>query len=110
MRELVKPLTLPAESKKALRRMDLPPINRPLLFFFRRVVRRYFRRHFRSVMLQGREHLEGCSGPLIVYGNHSSWWDPMIVILLASELMPRARHYAPIDASALRTEVRLPAL
>ena len=80
----------------------LPHINRPLLFLFRRIVRRYFRRHFRSVMLQGRAHLEGHSGPLIVYGNHSSWWDPMIVILLAAELLPKARHYAPIDADALQ--------
>lgn len=79
----------------------LPRIHPLLLRLFRRVVRSYFRRHFRAVMLQGREHLQGRSGPLIVYGNHSSWWDPMLSILLAAEFLPKAKHYAPIDAQAL---------
>ena len=80
---------------------SLPRIHPLALRLFRRVVRSYFRRHFRAVMLQGREHLQGRGGPLIVYGNHSSWWDPMLSILLAAELLPEAKHYAPIDAQAL---------
>lgn len=81
--------------------VEIPGISTFVLRFFRRLVRSYFQRHFRSVMLQGGEALRGHAGPLIVFGNHSSWWDPMILVLLASELMPTARHYAPIDASAL---------
>ena len=79
----------------------VPPISPLVLRFFRRVVRRYFRRHFRTVQAQGMNHLSGLGGPLIVYGNHSSWWDPMLIVLLGQLLFPRSRHYAPIDARAL---------
>jgi 1-acyl-sn-glycerol-3-phosphate acyltransferase len=80
---------------------DVPPISSLTLTFFTRVVRRYFRRHFRSVMGQGLENLQRIDGPLIVYMNHSSWWDPMLCILLARMLLPHRRHYAPMDAAAL---------
>jgi len=72
------------------------------LRFFQRVVRMYFRRHFRSVMVQQAEVLSGLAGPLIVYANHSSWWDPMVSVLLAETLLPGRRHYAPMDAAALK--------
>jgi 1-acyl-sn-glycerol-3-phosphate acyltransferase len=39
--------------------------------------------------------------PLIIYGNHSSWWDPMVAILLAQRFMPARKHYAPMDEVAL---------
>jgi 1-acyl-sn-glycerol-3-phosphate acyltransferase len=80
---------------------EVPPISSLTLTFFTRVVRRYFRRHFRSVMGQGLENLQGIDGPLIVYMNHSSWWDPMLCILLARVLLPHRQHYAPMDAAAL---------
>lgn len=81
---------------------EVPPISNLTLRFFRRIVRSYFRRHFRSVMVRGGERLEHKAGPLILYGNHSSWWDPMVQVLLGEKLMPERRHYAPIDAAALR--------
>ncbi len=74
----------------------------PLLALFRHIVRRYFRRHFHGVRLSGTHHLAFVSGPLIVYANHSSWWDPMVAYLLARKLFPDRRHYAPMDASALK--------
>src|SRR5579875_1700010 len=80
---------------------QVPPISDLTLRFFRRIVHRYFRRHFRSVLAQGAERLTGQRGPLIVYGNHSSWWDPMLIVLLGELLLPDRRHYAPIDAQAL---------
>ena len=79
-----------------------PKISGPILRFFRGVVRRYFRRHFRSVQAQHAEQLRQTNGPLIVYGNHSSWWDPMLIVLLGEVLLPGRRHYAPIDARALQ--------
>ncbi len=79
----------------------VPPISAITLRFFRRLVRRYFRRHFRTVMVQHPEYLAQAQGPLIVYANHSSWWDPMISVLLAQTLLPGRRHYAPMDAAAL---------
>ena len=80
---------------------EVPPISAVTLRFFRRIVRGYFRRHFRGVMAQQTERLAQASGPLVVYANHSSWWDPMVSVLLASALLPDRRHYAPMDAAAL---------
>jgi 1-acyl-sn-glycerol-3-phosphate acyltransferase len=88
---------MPAASKSR----EVPVISQGTLWFFQRIVRSYFRRHFRSVMLQEAEPLTKLQGPLIVYANHSSWWDPMVSILLAKALLPGRRHYAPMDAEAL---------
>ncbi len=81
---------------------QVPPISSLTLRLFRRVVRRYFRRHFRTVLAQHPGRLREAQGPLIVYGNHSSWWDPMLIVLLGDLLLPGRNHYAPIDANALK--------
>ena len=80
---------------------ELPVISRLTLWYFRRVAKRYFRKHFRSVMVQRLQLLREAGGPLIVYGNHSSWWDPLLLILMAQTALPGQRHYAPMDAAAL---------
>jgi 1-acyl-sn-glycerol-3-phosphate acyltransferase len=85
--------------------VDAPHISKPILGFFRRIVRGYFRRHFRAVRIVGAKRFIGSGadgGPLIVYANHSSWWDPMVQVLVAGKLMPERDHYAPMDASALQ--------
>lgn len=72
--------------------------------FFRRIVRGYFRRHFHGVRVAGAQRFVAAGtdqGPLLVYANHGSWWDPMVSILLAERLMKQRKHYAPMDASAL---------
>jgi 1-acyl-sn-glycerol-3-phosphate acyltransferase len=89
---------MPAEAK--LR--EVPRVSAMTLRFFGRIVRSYFRRHFRAVMVQHAERLAQASGPLIVYANHSSWWDPMVSTLLAQTLLPGCKHYAPMDAEALK--------
>jgi 1-acyl-sn-glycerol-3-phosphate acyltransferase len=81
--------------------MHAPPISRPALAFFRRIVRRYFRRHFDGVRVSQAQRFSQATGPLIVFANHSSWWDPMVLVLLAAKLMPQRRHFAPMDAVAL---------
>lgn len=81
--------------------LDVPPISGVTYRLFARVVKRYFRGHFRSVMVQCVERLEQARGPMVVFGNHSSWWDPMICVLLARMFLPERKHYAPIDAKAL---------
>ncbi len=83
------------------RRDEIPAISRPLLALFRYIVGRYFRRHFHSVRLSGASRLSSVSGPLIIYANHCSWWDPMIAYFLAAKLLPHRKHYAPMDAAAL---------
>jgi 1-acyl-sn-glycerol-3-phosphate acyltransferase len=84
--------------------MEAPHISWPTLGFFRRIVRGYFRRHFHAVRVSGPERLVAAGAgdrPLIVYANHSSWWDPMVQVLLGAELLAQRRHYAPMDAAAL---------
>lgn len=80
---------------------DVPAISSVTLRFFRRIVRGYFQRHFRAVLIQHAEHLRGRKGPFIVYANHASWWDPMVCVLLGDLLLPGLRHYAPMDAVPL---------
>jgi len=83
--------------------MIAPHISPSVLGFFRRIVRGYFRRHFRAVRIAGASRLSGVAPgtPLIVYANHSSWWDPMVCVLLAHRLLPHRKHFAPMDAAAL---------
>ena len=84
--------------------MGAPRISRPVLRFFRFIVRGYFRRHFRAVRVCHPERLAqagAANGPLLVYANHSSWWDPMVQVLLAEKLLPSRQHFAPMDAAAL---------
>jgi 1-acyl-sn-glycerol-3-phosphate acyltransferase len=85
--------------------MDAPPISLMTLRFFRRIVRGYFRRHFHAVRVSGAERFaalaKSSAGPVIVYANHSSWWDPMVSVYLAEKLMDARQHYAPMDAAAL---------
>ena len=80
----------------------LPDISTPMLRFFTRIVRSYFARHFRSVGIQHAERLREATGPLIIYANHGSWWDPMVSVLLAQTLLPGRKHYAPMDAAPLK--------
>jgi 1-acyl-sn-glycerol-3-phosphate acyltransferase len=89
---------MPAASKAR----EVPPISGVTLRFFQIIVRRYFKKHFRTVMVQNGERLTDISGALIVYANHSSWWDPMVSLLLANKLLPGCKHYAPMDADALK--------
>ena len=80
---------------------EIPAISDVTLRFFTRIVRSYFRRHFRAVLVQHAERLRDATGPLIVYANHASWWDPMVSVLLAQTLLPGRKHYAPMDAVPL---------
>ncbi len=83
------------------RRSEIPTISGPLLALFRHIVRRYFRRQFHAVRLARAHDVASISGPLIIYANHGSWWDPMVAYLLAERLFPYRRHFAPMDAAAL---------
>lgn len=39
--------------------------------------------------------------PLILFANHSSWWDPLAGMLLGQALLPHREHFAPMDATSL---------
>jgi 1-acyl-sn-glycerol-3-phosphate acyltransferase len=79
----------------------IPKVSQPLLLWFRWIARRNFRREFHTVRVSGLRHLRGLDGPLLVYANHSSWWDPLMAFLVSGTLMRTRRHYAPMDAEAL---------
>lgn len=82
--------------------MGLPHNSRFILWFFRGIVRGYFRRHFSGVRLSRDSHRTSFGEErLIICANHSSWWDAMVLVLLAAKLMPGRNHFAPMDAQAL---------
>jgi 1-acyl-sn-glycerol-3-phosphate acyltransferase len=73
-----------------------------LLRGFSMIARRRLRRAFRAVRLLGAERLPGqAQGPLIVYLNHPSWWDPLVCLAVAQAVLPQRVHYAPISAASL---------
>jgi 1-acyl-sn-glycerol-3-phosphate acyltransferase len=94
-----------ASSDSHARREDvsLPQRSDWLWRGFTKYGRWYLKRHFRAVRLATPvpEILTNSDRPLLVCLNHPSWWDPMIGVLLADQLFPTRRHFAPIEAAAL---------
>lgn len=79
-----------------------PPVSRWLLHGFTRYNERYLRRHFHAVrLLRNSDPRTGEHYPLVVFLNHSSWWDPLTCLLLAQRFFPGRPAYAPIEAHAL---------
>lgn len=73
-----------------------------LLSFFSHYLHWYVGRHFRAVRLANDGRLPSARGPLIMFTNHASWWDPLALIVLSRHLLPHADHYGPMDAAALK--------
>ncbi len=71
---------------------------------FHGFLRPFLKRHFHAIAIHRDSRCESSLGdlqPLIVYGNHPSWWDPLIAHFLNRALFPGRQFYAPIDAEAL---------
>ncbi len=71
---------------------------------FHRFLRPFLRRHFHAIAIERQSRCDQFvedGKPIIVYGNHPSWWDPLIAHFLNRTLLPRRQFYAPIDAEAL---------
>ncbi len=82
---------------------DLPKGSRFLLRAFYLIARRRLRRGFRAVRLLHPERLRDvAAGPVVIYLNHPSWWDPLVCMAIARKLLPGRLHRAPISASALQ--------
>lgn len=82
----------------------LPPIPAWLQNGFHRFLGPYLRRHFDSIAVDRDGPIvesQLADAPLIVYGNHPSWWDPLIAHYLNHRLLPTRQFRAPIDAIAL---------
>jgi 1-acyl-sn-glycerol-3-phosphate acyltransferase len=73
-----------------------------LCSFFGAVMRRLMQRHFHAVRVAK-------AGPprlperhtAIVYGNHPSWWDPALFIVLTTTLLRGRKGYGPMEAAQL---------
>jgi 1-acyl-sn-glycerol-3-phosphate acyltransferase len=81
---------------------EIPTISPWLWRPFGHVVRFYLRRSFHAIRLSPsgwRPVADGAS--TVIFLNHPSWWDPLVAIFLAQQLMPEHQHYGPMDAEAL---------
>jgi 1-acyl-sn-glycerol-3-phosphate acyltransferase len=76
--------------------------SRRLLALFDLYLRWYLRRHFHGLRVaHGERFPRKADGPLIIFLNHPSWWDPLTCIMISRRFLPRADHYAPMDEAAL---------
>jgi 1-acyl-sn-glycerol-3-phosphate acyltransferase len=81
---------------------EVPPISTALLRLFTAYSESYLGRHFASIYLSGpRPNFHSINGPVVVYLNHASWWDPLVCLLLANRFTVNRDNHAPIDANAL---------
>jgi 1-acyl-sn-glycerol-3-phosphate acyltransferase len=80
----------------------LAPPSRCMLAFFASYLHWYIGRHFHAMRLANADRFPNPSGPLIIYANHASWWDPLSCIGLSRHVLPDAHHYGPMDAAALQ--------
>ncbi len=84
---------------------DLPGVSPFLQDGFHRFLRPFLRRHFHTIAVDRDSRPLTASiptdEPVIVFGNHPSWWDPLIAHLLCQTWFPPRQFYAPIDADAL---------
>lgn len=76
--------------------------SRLLLSLFDRYLHWYIGRHFHAMRLANARRFPRHDGPLIVYGNHASWWDPLAFIVISRHFLRAACHHAPMDALALK--------
>ncbi len=64
-------------------------------------LRWYLTRRFHALRVDRAGQPAAYAGPLIVYSNHPSWWDPAVYILLSDLLFRGRASYGPMDAAAL---------
>lgn len=85
--------------------MSPPPyVSKWLQNGFHAFLERFLRRHFHTVAVD-RRSLDAVSvigdAPLVVFGNHPSWWDPLLAHFTCRRCFEGRQFYAPIDAAAL---------
>lgn len=68
---------------------------------FRRYLRGYLARSFNAVRVAGADSELDLDCPTVLYANHPSWWDPVVLSYVLGTLHPRHRFFGPMDAAAL---------
>lgn len=80
-----------------------PRISAGLVQIFAAYSRRYLRRRFHTIrILKNGMPPRDLSHPVVIYLNHSAWWDPLVCLRLAQIYFADRASYAPIDAVALQ--------
>ena len=95
------PSVVPPSPPPPGRAPEVSPLAMPV---FRQAGESYLGRHFRAVRLSRAQRPDLTAArqrPLAVYLNHSSWWDPLVCLQLACQLLPERHHFAPLEAAAL---------
>lgn len=85
--------------------VSVPPVAKWFQDGFHRFLRPFLRRHFHAIAIERQSRIASADVaglPVIVYGNHPSWWDPLIAHYLNRQLLPERQFYAPIDDDALQ--------
>jgi 1-acyl-sn-glycerol-3-phosphate acyltransferase len=80
---------------------ELRAPSRRAIGLFSIYLRWYLRRHFHCVRVANAGRIPLHAEPLILFGNHASWWDPLTAMVLGHTILPEREHYAPMDATAL---------
>lgn len=82
-----------------------PNVRAPHPWFsrwFGRYAANRLRKHFHRVRLLKEGYLTVPRHlPLVIYGNHPSWWDPLVALAVKPVFFPGRNAYAPIDAAML---------
>lgn len=69
---------------------------------FSRYLRYYFARNFSSVRILNRPDTASfAQRPVVIFCNHSSWWDAIMMHLLTSKVISGRKPFAPMDETAL---------
>jgi len=75
--------------------------NAAFVKLFSAYSRAYFCRHFTALRISA-AHPQPELGPhTIVYSNHPSWWDPLVLLMFAAGPFSKFRVYAPIERESL---------
>ena len=80
---------------------ELPRISPSVSRFFLSYSRRHLRKHFHATRILKGHTPEFPNGPIIIFSNHASWWDPLVCFVFARHFLPDRSHYGPIDSRAL---------
>ena len=72
-----------------------------LFRLFNFYLRMRFASSFHAVRLSGSAPALAPDRPVIVFGNHPSWWDPALYLVLAEQMFRGRPGYGPMEAEAL---------
>lgn len=64
-------------------------------------LRAYFLRHFSGLRLSKAHGVPDIGANTVLYSNHPSWWDPIVMLLFAAGPLARFSVFAPIEAASL---------